>query len=660
MVDRSCRHNRRHKEQKYFPRSCLFTVSKVYLDLVELLGNASLEHRHPASASAVRTAAVSPEVTSPQTTATGPGDGHSSGDDEEDAGGVLLSIITCHCIGQVNLFKRFVRGAVRYDGVGAVRRHPSHRASSAVVVAELEARDREVSQGVSDVGTSVEPTFVEDEAAAVGGRLKARYPRRRTLERCSRMLVHCVRWIRSRGGKRVHSADRFADKDESAGESCDEVNVGENPALRSSGHDRTRRRPRNAEVEHENDSDNSSDSGSDGTDTGRRYSSRPDQVRFETSRECYAAMHAMLVEIETALVSAGSLGGGSDSNAVTTSSGDDVDLASIIATVSGGLREFFEPIPEATTASARLPAEKKRENVAETTARCPESSTPTAAAVAAATASPERGRNQRKRRVGGSSGSTADTGKSKKKRRPVPVDLFPEHMKLLLMRVLERVYLVGRSCAMTAASALAKSARSACVETAFARTATGAVVAVKAQAAMSSPSTPHSPHLQASPPPPPPPSSSKRRRQSRAVENAGKPGDQAGGGYVYDKCDKQNAHISTGRESATYLNSSSTPTDDGFRSPLSERGRGHEDRGGDITNARETRSKVMVAPTNEFHDARDSAQLLLATILPALAMSSGDSLQLMAVARAWAEARRNRKRAGEDPCRKRVKSAEYK
>lgn len=589
---------------------------------------------------------MSPEVTSPQTTSTGLEDNHSLRGDEEDAGGVLLSIITCHCIKQVNLFKRFVRGAVRYDGVGAVRRHPSHRASSAALVVELEARDREVSQGVSDVWTGVEPTLVEAEAATVGGKLEARYSRRRILERCSRMLVHCVRWIRSRGGRRVHSANHFAEKDGSAGEYCDDANVGENPAL-SSGCDRAWRKSRDAEVDHENDSDNSSDSGNGGTDTSRRYSSRPDEVRFETSRECYAAMHAVLVEIETALVSVGSLGGGSDSNAVTTSSGDDVDLAGIIAIVSEGLREFFESIPEATTVSSRLSAEKKRRNVAETTVHCPESSTRTAAA--AATASPERGRNQRQRRGGGSSGSTADAGKSKKKRRPAPVDLFPEHMKLLLMRVLERVYLVGRACAVTAASALAKSPRSACVET------------TKMEETISSPSPLPSPHL---PPPPPPPSSSKRRRQPRAVENAGKPGDQAGGGPAKrgGKASGDGSgggcggYVSTVRESATYLNNSSTATDDGFHSPLSERSRGNEDRVGDITNTRETRSKVTVASTNEVHDGRDSAQLL-ATILPALAMASGDSLKLMVVARAWAEARRNRKRAGEDPCRKRVKSA---
>lgn len=639
MIDRSCR-----REQKYFPRFCLPTVSKAYLDLVELLGNASLEHRHLTSVSVMRTLAVSPEVTSPQTTVTGLVDGHSLRCDEEDAGGVLLSIITCHCIKQVNLFKRFIRGAVRYDGVGAVRRHPSHPASSAVVVAELEARDKVVSQGVSDVRTSVEPTLVEAEAAAVGGQLEARYSRRRILERCSRMLVHCVRWIRSRGGRRVHSVDHFAEKDASMGESCDEANVGENPAL-SRGYGRARRMSQDADVEHENDSDNSSGSG--GMDMCRRYSTCTDEVRFETSRECYAAMHAMLVEIETALVAAGSIGGGSDSNTVTTSSGGDVDLAGIIATVSEALREFFESVPEAATASARLSTGEKT-TVAETTDHCPESSTRTIAAVA--TASPERGHNQRQRRGGGSSGSTAGAEKSKKKRRPVPVDFFPEHMKLLLMRVLERVYLVGRGCAVTAASALAKSPRSACVEMA------------KAKEATSSPSTLHSPYL---PPPPPPPSSSKRRRQSRAIENAGKPGDQAGGGPAKrgGKASGDGSgggcggHLSTGRESAIYLNNSSTPTDDGFHSPLSERGRGHDERGGDITNARETRSKVTVASTNKVHDARDSAQLLLATILPTLAMASGDSLQLMVVSRAWAEARRNRKRAGEDTCRKRVNSA---
>ncbi|CAM9212662.1 unnamed protein product [Choristocarpus tenellus] len=75
---------------------------QAYLDLLELLGMAALESRKKPNGIQETTIGVTKPLASKT----------------DDAGDVLMSILTHHCVSQVTLFQRIVRGALRFDGVG--------------------------------------------------------------------------------------------------------------------------------------------------------------------------------------------------------------------------------------------------------------------------------------------------------------------------------------------------------------------------------------------------------------------------------------------------------------------------------------------------------------------------------------------------------------
>lgn len=594
-------------------------LSQAYLDLIELLGSAALQHQHqarPASATSSERPAVLGAATVPRLCAekgsrqasagfcskqsngvTASGDRLDAG----DAGGVLLSIVTCHTVAQPSLFKRLISGGVRFEGVG-VSRHLQASRTAAVTLAGLQARDRELSRTVVGHGSrkvvnSVEPCLGssnDGSGAKESETLRAMPPSPPPpLDRSARLVVHCVRWIRARhGSRRGRAAVPLFEED--GGESSDEADVGASGGA-------------NGEEAHTDGyGDRDDDVGlpereSDGPQS--RYSFRPEEVKFASSRECFVAMRAALVECEAALSSSSSgfdvCGGGGRSSL-------DGGLADVLATVSFGLREFFAPAVVTAAQTTERPAMQRKEKEA---AAGP---APVAATVAGPPSTSAAVEQRSKRKTGGCKTKDTTGGAS-----PLAaLDVFPDTVKLLLMRVLERLYLIGRGFTLTASSVLAKPSST-------------AVATVGKAHAAPSPSAPLPlPSSGLSLPP------SKRTRQQRTTANAGKPGDQAGGAPAKAPTDERETSTTERRRGGDGCSAAvrAIPTLNGV-SELSPSGSATQ------------MPKMPEGPVNP----------LLAPLLPAAALASGDGLHLMLATRIWAEALRSRTQSGgDDPCRKRV------
>ena len=626
-------------------------LSQAYLDLIELLGNAALQQQHQPRSTPTTSSdglAVLGTVTVPhlcaekgsQQASAGSCSMQSNGngviangdpllpeEDAEDAGGVLLSIVTCHTVAQPSLFKRLVSGGVRFEGIG-VGRHLQGSRTAAVTLAELQARGHELSLTVMGYGSrkvvnSVEPFLASgsDGGGAKGsGALRAMPPSPPPpLERSARLVVHCVRWIRARhSSRRGRATMRLFEED--GGESSEEADVGASGGGESE------------EAHTDGYGDKDDDVGLPEREiegAQSRYSFRPEEVKFASSRECFVAMRAALVECEAALSSASS---GFDVRGGSARSSTDGDLADVLATISFGLREFFAPAVVTAAQTAKHPATRRKDK------EVTDGSSPIAATAAGplSTSAPSEQRGERKNGGCKSKGNTGGASPL------AALDMFPDTVKLLLMRVLERLYLVGRGLTLAASSVLAKPSS------------TAVATVGKAQVA-SSPSVPPPPPPSSGPSPPP----SKRRRQQRATANAGKPGDQAGGAPARASTNESETStterrrgdgaaaavraIPTAPGSARSSRSKSASSSSARQCEGSQQD--HLDSGADASGSAIQRPKIPEGPVNP----------LLAPLLPAAALASGDGLHLMLAARIWAEALRSRtQRGGDDPCRKRV------
>lgn len=674
------------------PCPLLWSRTQAYLDLIELLGNASLEHRRlariaPAAAANVRAATLQQSLTS-----TVAGDLAKFGNDQgkDDAGGVLLSILAGHCIAQATLFKRLIRAAIRFDGVGASHRRSCLQASrtAATTLAVLDARNNQcllagaggegggVAGVSSRLGTGNDAAGGEsachDDSGGKGIHLSWASSQNTLppLERCSRLLAHCVRWIRIRHGNTLGRSKLLIEED--ASESSGESDVGARDSGGDGDHnDGYGERDRGVDLDEE-EGGKFGCSGLNGGGGGRQgwCSSRPEDVRFATSRECYMAMRMTFLEFETALITTGGLvtGGVFDTDG---SNSTDDDLADTIAMVASGLRELFTPLvtttatvaPAGTTTTTTTTVQSTKKKGNKAAGDLVPGSAPAPDEDPASITAPTKKRGEI-REGGGAEGTGG---------KPLPlaaVDVFPEHMKLLLMRVLERVYLVGRAAAMAAAASLAKPSSTFI-----------ATIVTSPQTSSLSPSPPPPPPPPVAPPPPPP--LSKRHRQQRATEAAGKPGDRAGGVPTKPvKCgttapagrNKRGgrstksagggrvsaaATIAVGagsRSSQSKLASRSSPPSNFLCKIKSE----EQPREGDCVDG----GAVDACAVRFIRTAGSGSALpagsqervaVLSVVLPVVALASGDCLQVMAVARRWTEGLRAKaRRAGDDPCRKRV------
>lgn len=635
----------------------------------------------------------------------------------------MLSILTCHCVAQLRLFKRLVHAAVRFDGVGlGLGRRSRLRLQASVtlpsaMVAKLELRNKELSRveaasggdgggkGLPEMDGDPPPITDGDRrprgAAETAPSLRPEVSRRPPLERCCRLLVRCIRWVRNRqggnsgkgGGRRVMALVEDALSESSEGGSSD-------PASRYRDEDAGREED---EKEEEGEEEWGGGGGAEcghsrrgsGGKGGERYSFRPEDVKLATSRECYAAMRSALLEIETGLSSAagvgsgGAAGGGDIGTVGCGGSISEANLAEVIEAAAACLRVCFAPAVM-TPAGATQRKRKGDAAVSLASGSGPRASDAAAAVVvreptaAVPTEGPLQGGG--KRRKSGDGGHTSQAGlntsaSSSSKTAPPPppppsppppaaIDMFPEQAKLLLMRVLERVFLVGRTAALAASAALAKPPSPAMVA--------GRLAPAPALAMFSSEPRPEPPPCSS---PIPPPSKKRRRtqqQQERVADIAGgKPGDQAGGG---PRSGVQDSSTPTGAAAAAAP--ARTPVRSSQRSRAStaakvegeEKARGGGGGGGGSKRAAglggDGSSAASPACSRDVVEAgggsgeeggeegggegeRDA--LLLASVLPAVVVASGDFLCLVAASRAWTEAQRAKaRRAADDPCRKRV------
>ncbi|CAM9718887.1 unnamed protein product, partial [Hapterophycus canaliculatus] len=609
-------------------------LSQAYLDLIELLGNAALDHlNHPHRTPAANTgklAGVGTAASQQPFAGTGSSQGNwivQGGDREhEDAGGVLISIVTCHTISQHKIFKRLVRGAVRFSGIGASRCLQTPR-TAATSLEELQARDREISYSVGDHdgGKGVNGKGRDlDACAPCNGTNHLAWRPPSPLERSSRLLVHCVRWIRLRHrDKRGRASMYLVDQDGGNSSEEEEEEEGqeeeEGGGVEASGKDSDIGLP--GEELHDGE-EGSIEMYLHGPQS--RYSSRPEEVKFASSRECLAAMRTALIECETVLSSIG----GSDVACGDVGTCVGSALADVLATVAPGLREFFAPAvitlkPTLTAHAAKSKAEESsRASVSAATPAIGPASPPARAA--------NSGKHEK---TGGKNASDA-VGAAP----PLAaLDVFPDTVKLLLMRVLERAYLVGKGATMTASVVLAKPSS----------TAVASVEGVRSTS-LSSPSSP-TPSLCPSPPLP----SRRRRPQREVAANASRPGDQAGGAPV-------KAPSKRNKAAATAVGSGSRRSQSKSQSSTSLRQRkgtlqGGRDLDADVAWAAERGKQCASSPgVGVAKEAEEAVSSLLAPVLPAVALASGDCLRLMLEARTWAEALRlSTRRAGDDLCRKR-------
>lgn len=586
----------------------------------------------------------------------------------------MLSVLTCHCVAQFRLFTRLVRAAVRFDGVGLsrcsrLRLHVPATCSSAMVT-KLELRNIVLSgvEAASDGGKGApEAERNPQRDGDNGARAAETAPAplvvsRPPLERCSRLLGRCIQWIRSRKGDNGTGGRRaMALVKDGESESSEEATGNPDTRYGDGGTGR--------EVE-KHDIGGEAEGGNAPRGSGElrgRYSFRPEEVKLATSRECYAAMRSALLEIETGLSSAAGVGsggaGGGDGSSVGCGSSSEDHLAEVVEAAAAGLREVFAP-----AAMPPVPVRATQRKGKGDSEYSPGSSSAPPAAAAAVSAvrkpiaagsaeRPPQGDGKRKKSSDGGhapAGSSSNTTKTAPP--PAAIDLFPEHAKLLLMRVLERVFLVGRTAAVTASAALSKPLPP-------------AMMACLPAPKTPCPSEPLSGPLRSSPTPPP--SNRSRQQQQRATKNAGRPGDQAGGepccvkrgitassdgddGVVGSGPRKSSASAATTPSQTKSRASTSKVDGEKVRGSASKRGVAPGGGGACTPEC----SRVVVesgGSPGEWSTVGSEEGDLLTSVLPAVVVASGDFLHLIAASRAWAEAQRAKtRRAADDPCRKRV------
>lgn len=522
-------------------------LPQAYLELVELLGNAALEQKERgAQRFGGQSVPVVARVTTQQVTPKGvartpsrSSDSHSFGEgcgedeEDEDAGDVLMSILTCHCITQVSLFQRLIRGAIRFEGVGASRQRYlcKHRGISAS----------------DESSTTIIAAYLPPPATAREVLVRTRL---RSLERCSKLLGHCVRWLRQRqldaaaAGKGSGTRSR-ADllvyehgNDSSEDEEGDEYQAAVGTNLADDGSGATVLREGGGQEE---DGDNDgkghcgSPASSGGGNGGTYYDTRPEAVMMATPRQCRAALSRALTEYEAAIVSAvaasnGQRGVYNDGDVSSPGDGSTCggNVAEILLAVSSGLRELLPSsplkspaVPTATQdrAIGMYPTNRSEDS----TMDAPHSTRHTAASVSTPSSlkitEAKRPRKDAQRAAASanqdSSVSTAGA-----------VDVLPDTMKLRLMLVLERVYHAGRMAASAASAALAKAPSSTTLRYAM-RSVPSASSSCWERPTRSCVSPPPKPcSMQSTPCEAPPP---LKRRRTQAVVNDSKPGDQAAG-----------------------------------------------------------------------------------------------------------------------------------
>lgn len=623
-----------------------------------------------------------------------------------DAGEVLLSILTCHCITQSSLFQRLIRGAVQFEGIG-VRRFGRRRLSHC------------------------------NQNAPVARHMVPKPPQ----DRSSRLLLHSIRWIRKRQGgsnarggrgRSRRSADITHDIEE---ESAEEAAVGAGcgggrDGSRSTGGGRfeggnctNNVREASCKTETAEDYDDSVDGA---------YSSQPEAVIMASPRECYTVLTRAVATYEAALLaSLGSFGGsmpgrgsgvlpgGSDS--ASSLGGDYFDqeeVSEVLCVVAGALREFFSTsstgLSCTTSTVTVLRAQNHGESCSSRHADAIGNDNIAAAAELpgvdeanlAATVSADEVYSavSVSKRKADELCTSDEAVREEMKKTPAPdrravVTSLPEAVKLRLMQTLERFYLTGRAVSLVASAALTTPPPPTAVQWTGKRS-----PELKHDAEVESPTAPDADHvpIPSSPTPatsaPPP---SKRRRHDTREESVVKPADQAAG---------------TGRPTrAARTRSLSRRVSGGCCAPvLAATGAvAVEEERKDSAEHPEvpripptTRSEILCEKVNNgdnkasvgvviSHDVKslgckglengDSAadhivqllarvglgeaggwleeggsmaeatRRLLEAVLPAAVMASSKCLELMSLVRAWAEAERAQdRRTGDDPCRKKV------
>lgn len=650
----------------------LCPIDQAYLDLVELFGNAALEHLRRTKRSDITPHSTSPHPTvnaklqeSRVAAASASGYDHPTNGETklgvrqeseervDDAGEVLFSVLTCHCVNQVSLFQRLVRGAVQFEGVGVRRRHRRCR---------------------------------------------------RHQERCSRLLVHCVRWMRRRqGGGGVDGGGGYITEVDGK-ESGEEAAVGagrDASGACGSGEDDTDAGRKSTGTVDSTDGHDDSDSGT--------YNSQPEAVIIATPRECYAALTRVLAEHEAALMSSlGSFGGsGAGRGAVGfllgggafSPMGVGAEVGEVLAVVAGGLRQFF--VTSTTGVSATTTAVRVR-NKGETGTTADSEGGDVAAEVSNLdAASTRREADELSTNVNTKDKTLAAAASSTRGQSVAVVSILPETMKLRLMQLLERVYLTGRAVSLIAYGALMKPPPTAVLRTDDRPPETR----VKPEAfpcpvsCVLSPST-----LSCAPPPATPspvvvsvPPSSKRRRPNQE-DSITKPGDQAAGvgrpaklQVVARKVSTRYSARNSNREcSVRGVASPALATTEFYAVPVLPSAK--SEARGDEAEKSESKAGVQVPGRvievegklsggggeaksmltsvagllahGKREEARreegerempEAARRLLEVVSPAAVAASGHCLELMSAARGWAEAERAQtRRAGDDPCRKKV------
>ncbi|CAM9201149.1 unnamed protein product [Discosporangium mesarthrocarpum] len=214
---------------------------QAYLDLVELLGTATTDSQLMSQGQPEVATAWSSPKSNPKASL-----------EQEDAGEVLLSILTQHCISQVTLFQRMVRGGLRFEGVG--RMDAGKRSSNGPGLLP-KVNVLNLSHGLEGEALSL--------SQALGESSKCR---------CRALIMRCTEWLDERHEKGLLLSSSASSDDEGGeggdtGEACDGGDL-------------------------------------------RRYKSRKalfGGILMASPRECYAALATALTELETRM-SAGPTG----------------------------------------------------------------------------------------------------------------------------------------------------------------------------------------------------------------------------------------------------------------------------------------------------------------------------------------------------------------
>lgn len=402
----------------------------------------------------------------------------------------------------------------------------------------------------------------------------ARQQQAAPLERCSRLLAHCVRWIRQRHGEtrtaRNSSCSSRADLFLSEyGDPSSEDDDGQRQGSVGAMGDRrekrdssSRRHITRANPAYQDDGGDDHDGANEGdpvfTGSGNggnagsvssQYDTSPESVIMPTPRECYAALSRVLSEFESALVCAVASRyghGGVEEGGGGHGLGEDIaeNLSGIFVSVSCSLRRMLVPSPSqsgsAPTVSSASNGKKNDTRSGSYTAEIPAVATvdvPDQCTNAAGgpthamTSNRAKGKHSKKHlhlapRANLGRDKPDIQGGNLEDPSVVVVNLLPEMVKLRIVLLLERMYVAGRTAAFSASTALAKlppqgmSRRPVKLTTLLRASCTDASSRVcfdpsDQHRVQSSPAT-----ASALP--------SKRRRARVAMDN-GKPGDQAGG-----------------------------------------------------------------------------------------------------------------------------------